>query len=191
MTVQEYLNLNERYKASLTQLRGVFLDLGLNEVIKWNFPVYTSNGKNITGLGAFNSYFGIWFFQGALLKDEAQVLTNAQEGKTQAMRQWRFQPDEDLDIDLIKCYVLEAIDNQYAGLEVKPQKKPLVVPHELKRALKENSELIDKFEELSLSQKREYSEYISEAKRPETKTKRLEKIIPMILDKIGLHDKYR
>ena len=35
------------------------------------------------------------------------------------------------------------------------------------------------------------SEYIAEAKREETKTTRLKKIIPMIVAKQGLNDKYR
>jgi uncharacterized protein YdeI (YjbR/CyaY-like superfamily) len=38
---------------------------------------------------------------------------------------------------------------------------------------------------------REYCEYISEAKRDATKLKRLEKIIPMIIEGVGLNDKYK
>jgi uncharacterized protein YdeI (YjbR/CyaY-like superfamily) len=34
-------------------------------------------------------------------------------------------------------------------------------------------------------------EYINEAKQEKTKLSRLEKIKPMILSNIGLHDKYR
>ncbi|MBK7633096.1 MAG: hypothetical protein IPJ13_01585 [Saprospiraceae bacterium] len=44
----------------------------------------------MVGLAAFKSYTGIWFFQGGLLDDKQQFLMNAQEGKTKAMRQWRF-----------------------------------------------------------------------------------------------------
>ena len=47
------------------------------------------------------------------------------------------------------------------------------------------------FESLTLTKKREFTEYISSAKRDDTKQKRLEKIIPMILNNIGLNDKYK
>jgi uncharacterized protein YdeI (YjbR/CyaY-like superfamily) len=42
-----------------------------------------------------------------------------------------------------------------------------------------------------MSKQREYADYIAEAKREETKTKRIEKIKPMILKNIGLNDKYK
>ena len=47
------------------------------------------------------------------------------------------------------------------------------------------------FDKLSPGKQREYTEYISSAKRDETKQKRIEKILPMIDAGIGLHDKYR
>ena len=78
------------------------------------------------------------------------------------------------------------------GQEIKPDlKKPLIIPVELKTKFETDQELKNCFDELTLSKQREYSEYISEAKREETKLKRLEKIIPMIRQKIGLNDKYR
>ena len=42
-----------------------------------------------------------------------------------------------------------------------------------------------------MGKQREYSEYIIEAKREETKQKRVEKIIPMIKIGAGLNDKYK
>lgn len=83
--------------------------------------------------------------------------------------------------------------NSEAGLEVKPKRntKPIVIPKELKAALKKNEELTYLFNEFSLSKQREFCEYILSAKREATKQSRLEKIIPMILSKVGLNDKYR
>lgn len=52
--------------------------------------LYILNGKNVIGLGAFKNHFAIWFFNGVFLKDEKQLLTNAQEGKTKALRQMHF-----------------------------------------------------------------------------------------------------
>ena len=150
-------------------------------------------GKNIVGMAGFKNHFGLWFFQGALLKDKNKVLLNAQEGKTKAMLQWRFSSMEEIDVELIKDYVLEAVKNQKQGKEIKPQRnqKPLIIPELLQKELDANVALKEKYETFSLSKKREYADYISEAKREATKQSRLEKIIPMILEGKGLHDKYK
>ncbi len=189
--VTEYIEKKSDWSEELTRLRSIMSELPLIETIKWGVPYYMSDGKNILGMAAFKGYFGLWFTQGALLKDEQKVLINAQEGKTSALRQWRFNSMDEIDSDLIKIYVVEAIENQKQGKEIKPQKKPLIIPELLQKALDKNQELKEKFESFTLSKKREFSDYISEAKREATKQSRLDKITPMILSGIGLHDKYR
>ena len=191
MTVEEYIDKHHQYSDILKKLRNLILKCNLQENIKWGAPVYSYNGKNIVGIGAFKSYAGLWFFQGALLKDKNSVLVNAQEGKTSALRQWRFTEFKELQDSSIVEYIKEAIANQKAGKEIKPKKKPLVIPELLNEAMASDSELAEAFEGLSLSCKREYAEYISEAKKEETKLNRLKKIKPMILSKKGLNDKYR
>lgn len=191
--VTEYIEKKSNWKESLEVLRETMLSLPVVETIKWGAPTYTFEGKNIVGMAAFKNYCGLWFFQGALLKDEQKVLMNAQEGKTKAMLQWRFSSIEEINSELIKEYVLEAIENQKQGKEIKPQrnKKPLIIPELLQKELDSNSALKVSFESFTVSKKREYADYISEAKREATKQSRLEKIIPMILEGKGLHDKYK
>lgn len=189
--VEAYIDKKEQWSAELRILRKTLNDLPLEETVKWGAPTYTFKGKNIVGMAAFKNYFGLWFFQGALLKDADKKLMNAQEGKTQAMRQWRFSSIEEINVELIRSYVLEAIENQKAGKAIKPKKKPLIIPELLQKALDSNVTLKQNFEAFSLSHKREYADHISEAKREATKRSRLEKIIPMILENVGLHDKYR
>ena len=69
--------------------------------------------------------------------------------------------------------------------------KPLIIPAELQSELDSNVALRESFTQFSLSKKREYANYISEAKREATKYKRVQKIIPMITKGIGLYDKYK
>ena len=191
-TVEDYIANHSQWQNALTKLRRILLSTEVEETVKWGSPVYTYNGKNIIGLGAFKSYVGIWFFQGAFLKDEKKNLINAQEGKTKGLRQWRFNSVDEMSEDLIKAYVLEAIENQKLGKEIKPVKgKPLIIPPELQSALEQNEVLTEQFNKLSLSCKREYADYIGEAKREATKARRIEKIIPMIMEKAGLNDKYK
>jgi len=193
LRVDAYITKHSNFTKLINEIRKTLLSTEFEETIKWGMPTYTINGKNVVGIGAFKSHFGIWFFQGALLKDTHKVLTNAQEGKTQAMRQWRFTNDSKIDKELLLTYINEAIDNEKKGLKIKPigTKKPLVIPTELVSTINKNKALSISFEKLSLSKKREFSEYIAEAKREATKIKRLEKIIPMIMNGIGLHDKYK
>ena len=180
------------YREELEKLRGILLDAGLEETIKWGAPTYTYQGKNVVGIGAFKSYFGLWFFQGALLEDKKKKLVNAQEGVTKAMRQWRFESAKEIDEKLIKEYIKESVHNIDQGREIKAvRKKPLSLPPELQQALKKSKKLENSFNGFSLSKRRDFAEYISSAKRDETKHKRLEKIIPMILEGVGLNDKYK
>ncbi len=195
-TVESYLDKQSEWKAPLLLLRELLNAEAFEETVKWGFPVYTVKGKNVVGLGSFKSYVGIWFFQGALLKDQQKKLVNAQEGKTQAMRQWRFQSIEEIEqeAELIVTYLREAIANQEAGKEIKPAKagkKPLIIPPELQKAFNEDASLRDAFEAMNLTKKREYAEYIEIAKREATKQSRLERIIPMIRDGVGMNDKYK
>ena len=144
------------------------------------------------GLGAFKYHLAIWFFQGALLKDERKLLINAQEKTTNAMRQFRYKSYQDIDIEVVNAYVLEAIENQKAGKEILPNRnKPLIIPDELKKAFSDDPEIKRAFEKFSKSKKREFAAYVSSAKREDTRHKRVEKIIPLILEGIGLNDKYR
>lgn len=191
--VIQYIEKKKQWKTELEFLRNVLISTGIEETIKWGAPVYTSKGKNIVGLSAFKNYVGLWFFQGGTLKDTQKVLMNAQEGKTTAMRQWRFSSVNEINTDLVIEYVLEAIENQESGNIIKPKKntKPLIIHPLLQKELDSNTDLSKQFESFSLSKKREYADHLSEAKREATQQKRLEKIVPMILNGVGLHDKYK
>jgi uncharacterized protein YdeI (YjbR/CyaY-like superfamily) len=192
-SVEEYIETNEKWSDALVQLRGVLLQTELVETLKWGIPTYTINGKNVCGIGAFKNHFGVWFFQGVFLKDELGILRNAQEGKTKAMRQLNFKSIEEVDKKVLLQYVKEAIENQKVGKEVKPDrtKKETVIPSELQVEFDKNYELQSAFDSLSPYKQREYCDHIASAKRETTKTSRLEKIKPMILQGVGLHDKYK
>ena len=192
-SVEEYIENNANFAEEIAILRNIINSTALEETIKWSMPTYCLNGKNVLGLGAFKNHFCIWFHHGVFLKDEHKLLYNAQEEKTKAMRQMRFETKKDINKAAVLAYVKEAIENQRLGRELKPQRKtkPVTIPKELKIALSTNSELKKTFKQLSPSHQREYCDYITEAKRDDTKQRRLEKIIPMIINGKGLNDKYK
>lgn len=192
-SVEDYIEVNAHYAEELTLLRQIIQSTELEEIIKWNAPVYALNGKNVLGLGAFKQHFGIWFFNGVFLKDNHHLLVNAQENKTKALRQMRFSRKADINEAAVLSYVIEAIENQRLKKEIKPQRqtKRITIPKELKDNLDSNKELSASFNTLTTGKQRDYCTYISEAKRESTKLSQLEKIIPMIIKGIGLHDKYK
>lgn len=191
-TVDAYVKSLDKWHDEIVKLREIINSTELVETVKWGAPCYTINGKNVVGLAAFRDYFGIWFHQGVFMSDESDVLLNCQEGKTRGLRQWRFSSARDIKVRLIKSYLKEAIDLARAGKEITPQRdKPIVVPPQLASALKKDARASRAFDDMTVGKQREYTEYISDAKREETKIKRLAKILPMIKKGVGLNDKYR
>lgn len=191
-TVDDYISSSKQWKEELIQLREILQETELTEEVKWGGPIYTYNGKNVAGIAGFKSYFGLWFHQGALLKDPKQKLINAQEGVTKALRQWRFSSVREIDAKTIKAYVKEAIQKVKDGVEIKPiRQKKMVTSNELATALKKNQAAAKQFKLLTTFKQREYAEYINDAAKQETKIRRLEKVLPMIAKGLGLNDKYR
>ncbi len=190
-SIPTYFDKHPNWHAELDYLRNLLLSTELVETLKWGIPTYTIDNKNVVGIGAFKTYVGLWFFQGVFLTDHAMKLINAQEGTTKGMRQWRFQSIEEMDASLILSYLTEAIQNQKDGKEIKAEKKQVPMPKLLQKALKNDTQLRTAFEQLTSGKQKEFKQYITEAKREETKHKRLEKIMPMILSGTGLNDNYR
>ncbi len=193
-SVTTYIKNHPEWEKALMVLKDLIDSTALHENIKWGAPVYTLNNKNIVGFCAFQTYVGLWFYQGALLKDKSKKLFNAQEGKTKALRQWRFSSVEEManEKENITAYVQEAIDNHIQGKSIKPQKKPtLELAKEINDQLIKDAELKKAFGDFPTSKQREFSDYINGAKQQKTKQKRLDKITPMIMQGEGLNDKYR
>jgi len=191
-SVDEFFYKIERWRVELQVLRTVLLLTEFNEELKWGVPTYTVNGKNVVSISGYKNHFAIWFFQGAFLKDTSKVLINAQEGKTKEQRQWRFNSIDDIDIELLNVYLIEAIQNQKNGKEVQVNTSEFfLIPSKLKDELKDDSDLQKNFNLLTKGKQKEYCTYISEAKKESTQIKRVLKIIPMINELIGLNDKYK
>ena len=191
-SVDGYILKKDKWQNELKLLRRLLNATELEETVKWGSPCYTINGKNVVSVGAFKEFVALWFFQGALLKDKDKVLINAQEGTTKALRQWRFFAVDEIHPQQVQKYVKEAIENQKLGREILPQrKKSLVIPSHLSEALRGNSKLKTCFDQFTTGKQREFADYIASAKRIKTRKNRLQKIIPMILRKEGLNDRYK
>ncbi|WP_218043738.1 YdeI/OmpD-associated family protein [Flavobacterium gawalongense] len=173
------------------RLKSIIAKTELIETTKWGGCVYVLNDKNVLGVGGFKNYFTIWFFNGVFLKDEKQVLVNAQEGVTKSLQQWRFSSKEEVNEAAALDYIHEAITNEKQGKHLKPEKGKIIVSELFQKELDADPNLAKAFLKFSPYKQKEFLEYIETAKREETKRSRIEKIKPMILENIGLNDKYR
>ncbi len=193
--VDDFIASQDHWQRELKALREIMVKTPLEETIKWGAPCYMYYGKNVIGMTAFKTHVALWFYQGVFLRDAQRKLVNAQEGQTKALRQWRFRSYREIAVDspLIKLYIREAIDNEKAGKRMAPERKKddVVLPDELAKAFQDDQKLEEAFYDLTPGQQRAYAEFISEAKRDSTKTRRIEKIRPLILGGKGLNERYK
>jgi uncharacterized protein YdeI (YjbR/CyaY-like superfamily) len=191
MEDQKTWNRNQQWSEELEILKTILEKTALLATTKWGGIVYTLNNKNVLGIGGFKNYFTIWFFNGVFLRDELNVLVNANEGVTKGLRQWRFVSKEEINEKQILVYVTEAIENEKLGKSIQPEKKEMVVDAFFNNELKSDTALKLAFETFSPYKQKEFVEYIASGKQEKTKIDRMTKIKPMIMEHIGLNDKYR
>ena len=60
-TADDYYREPSQWENILTILIEIVLNTELQETVKWGMPTCTLGGKNVIGIGACNSYSGIWF----------------------------------------------------------------------------------------------------------------------------------
>ncbi|MFB3306865.1 DUF1801 domain-containing protein, partial [Pseudomonas sp. AMR01] len=161
-SAEDYIAAHPGWEDELRELREMILTTDVEETIKWGAPVYTVNGKNVLAIAAFKNHAAIWFYQGALLRENTALLENAQEGKTKALRQVRIEKGQKLPTSELRKYVEEAIQNQKEGKEIKPVKnKEIEVPEEMVAEFSKDKELKTAFHQLTPGKQREYCEHIA------------------------------
>lgn len=170
-------------------LRELLLATELEEGLKWGWPCYMLNGKNVVLIHGFKEYFALLFFKGSLLTDRDGLLVAP--GSMQAARQFQFAHNADTLAmrDSILAFVREAIEVERAGL--KPTMKETAefeVPEEFQVRLDEMPELEAAFESLTPGRQRQYLRHFADAKQSTTRAARVEKHLPRILDGKGMND---
>jgi uncharacterized protein YdeI (YjbR/CyaY-like superfamily) len=169
-----------RWKAEIAEMQRILATFALKEECKWGKPTYTLDGQNIVILQGFKEYFGLMFFQGALLKDPKHVLV--QLGRTQAGRLMKFTSVRDITAQTatIKAYVREAIAAARAGLKVETKTPEFPVPDELKAKFRKDPRFKKAFAALTPGRQRSYLYHFGGAKQSATRIARIEKAIPAI-----------
>ena len=146
---------------------------GAQETIKWGMPSFTYHGI-LCGIAGFKAHcaFGFW------RRGMTDVIARDGGKAEQAMGSLgRITGLADLPSDRAMLgYIRQAAKLNEAGGPARPKpkpKQPLPVPADLAAALKKNVKAAKVFKDFSPSPRREYIEWITEAKRPETRAKRV------------------
>jgi uncharacterized protein YdeI (YjbR/CyaY-like superfamily) len=171
----------ERWEAEIAEMRRVLASVAMKEECKWGKPTYTVEGRNIVIMQGFKEYFGLGFFQGALLKDPKKVLV--QLGQLQAARMMKFTSVMDIAAKAatIKAYVREAIAVEKAGLRMERRKTAdFPVPAELTELFRKDPRFKRAFETLTPGRQRSYLHHFAAAKQSATRVARIEKAMPAI-----------
>ena len=173
------------------KLRSLILDCDLQEAVKWGKLCYRFNDSNVVIIYGMKNYCALGFLKGSLLEDDDEVLV--QPGKhSQAMRQLRFEGLEQIEDReaQIREYIGKAIQAEKDGLAVDfDEKDDLEYPDELQDALDDDSELAEAFEELTPGRQRGYVLHISDAKKSETRERRIEKARSKIMRGKGINER--
>jgi uncharacterized protein YdeI (YjbR/CyaY-like superfamily) len=176
----------KRWQAAISEMRRVLRGIAMKEERKWGKPTYTVDGKNVVIMQGFKDYFGLGFFQGALLKDPRRVLV--QLGQVHAGRVMKFTSAKDITAKAatIKAYVHEAIAVEKAGLRMKPkQTSEFPVPEELRERFRRAPRFKRAFEALTPGRQRSYLYHFAAAKQSATRAARIEKAMPAIFEGRG------
>jgi len=145
----------------------------IQETMKWSMPFFDLKGP-VCQMAAFKQHctFGLW--KGALLSDPDNLLE-----KSDSMGHFRrIISLADLPADeILMQYIREAVELNKQGIKiVKPKstiKPPLVVPGYFATLLKEHPQAETQFNAFSNSHKKEYIEWITDAKTEGTRQKRM------------------
>ncbi len=146
---------------------------GVQETIKWQMPHFEHKGV-ICGMAAFKQHCALIFWKRALIfgKSRTQDSALGQFGRLTSLA--------DLPADKVLAgYIKQAVELNEAGVKNPLRAKSrtntrVVVPDFFLAALKKNKKALATFEKFSPSHRREYVEWITEAKREGTRAKRLE-----------------
>ena len=141
------------------------------ETLKWGHPSFDHHGM-VCGVAAFKAHCVVSFWKAALLGDAGLI-----------RREVRSVDDLPSRRELVRL-VKEAAKLNEDGVKVEgePRKKPsddrtLKVPDVLTSALRKNKKAQATFEAFSYTNKKDYVEWITEAKSDDTRQKRLDQAI--------------
>jgi uncharacterized protein YdeI (YjbR/CyaY-like superfamily) len=189
--VANYIEGMRAWRAELEAVRPVLLKAGLVEELKWYKPCYTHDGANVAIFQPFKEMCALLFFKGALLADPEGALREQGENTRSARRlEFRSLAEVTATTATIEALVRDAIRIQEAGLSLPPRAATGAepCPEELQMLLDADTVLRDAWERLTPGRRRGWLLHFNAAKQSATRSSRIERAMPKILEGFGMHD---
>lgn len=142
----------------------------VEESVKWGMPAFLYNGRPLANMAAFKAHAVMGFWQGQQLREgEAR---NGAMGEFGRITKVEDLPDRDALIDLVRK-AMRLIDEGVKPVRNKTVKEAIAMPDDLRGALAANPAAQASYDGFPPSAQREYLEWVVQAKRPETRAKRI------------------
>jgi uncharacterized protein YdeI (YjbR/CyaY-like superfamily) len=154
---------------------------GVEENIKWGMPHFEYKGSILCSMASFRQHCTFGFWKASIMKDPEDILQLV--GKTAMGHMDRIESLKDLPPDkILIAYIKEAAKLNEDDTRLPPKKKStakkeLIVPGDLSSALQKNKKARATFEAFSYTNKKDYVEWITEAKSDITRETRLKTAI--------------
>ena len=153
----------------------------VTETLKWSMPSFEYKGL-LCGFAAFKQHCTFGFWKQSLLETDAFPKNKTAMGSFGRITSLKDLPSDKVMVGLIH----QAMELNEKGIKVPKKaaapKKDLVVPEVLKKALSKNQAAKTTFENFPYSCKKEYIEWITEAKTEPTRDKRLASTIEWLAE---------
>ena len=166
-------------KPLLTYFRGIVHEAcpDAEETIKWSTPSFQCAGSALCSMAAFKQHCSFGFWRANLLTLNRKPLGVGVDGQLSHVTSKKDLPPRAVLLALVRQAVklnTEGVKTSVMpGTRSRGPAKPVTVPADFKRALAANKDARDTFDSLSPSHRREYVEWITEAKQEATRARRL------------------
>lgn len=176
--VDAYIDKSKDFaKPVLTHLRKLVHETcpEVNETLKWSMPSFEYKGI-LCGFAAFKEHCTFGFWKQSLMESDAFSETKTAMGSFGKLTSLRDLPSDAVMKKLIK-QAMKLNDEGVKVTKPKHEKKEVAIPEILLEALAENEKAAETFNNFPPSCRREYAEWIAEAKTEPTREKRLAQTI--------------
>jgi uncharacterized protein YdeI (YjbR/CyaY-like superfamily) len=149
------------------------------ETLKWSMPSFLYRGRILAGFAAFKAHatFGYWN-DSMLSQDEKNRSAMGQFGRLTSLEDL---PPKAVLLDLTRKS-MALIESGAKPARATATKPPFTVPQDLRAAIDASPAAKATFDAFPPSQQRDYVEWVTEAKRDETRAKRLAQTVEWLAE---------
>lgn len=160
-----------------------------DETLKWSMPSFIYKGSILAGMAAFKAHATFGFWQAKLVVGETGREREAM-GSFGRLTRVEDLPDDATMEALIRKAMTLVDTGEKAPRPVKHPKPALETPPDLLEALAANAAARATFDGFPPSARRDYLDWLADAKRPETRAKRLAQAVEWMAEGKRRHWKY-